>query len=63
MAKSHLTPVLYITKCANVMGAGYKVEVPGFDDMHYVGYSKREALRRYREHTGLKYKHLEVIEF
>lgn len=45
------------------MGAGYKVEVPGFDDMHYVGYSKREALRRYREHTGLKYKHLEVIEF
>lgn len=63
MAKAHLTPVLYITKYTNVMGAGYKVEAPGFGDMHYIGYSKRESLRRYREQKGLKYKHLELIEF
>ena len=28
----------------------------------YIGYSKREAIQRYRREFGLRYKHLEICE-
>lgn len=54
---------VYITKHSTLAGAGWLVSSYSGDKMHYVGYTKREALKKWREKMGLKYKHLNIIEY
>lgn len=43
---------------------GYLViEADGCEIWRYLYYTKREALRRYREQMGLRYKHLRIYDF
>lgn len=54
---------VYITKQSTLAGAGWLVSSYSGDKMQYVGYTKREALKKWREKMGLKYKHLNIIEY
>lgn len=32
-------------------------------DKRYIGYSKKEAIAKYRAETSTKYKHIQIIEY
>ena len=32
------------------------------DEIHYIGYTKKQAIKKHRETYGLKYKRLQIIE-
>jgi hypothetical protein len=58
-----MVEMLFIRKGPATMG-GYTITNDrdwGF--RMYSGYSKREAIRLYREEYGLKYKHLTIIDY
>lgn len=46
---------------------GYRIQTfskPCNDEkIHYIGYSKKNAIKKHRETYGLKYKHLNIVEW
>ena len=32
------------------------------DEIHYIGYTKKQAIKKHREKCGLKYKRLQIID-
>lgn len=39
---------------------GFTIEADGYPHMCYIGYSIKEALRKYRDQFGLRYKHMKI---
>ena len=54
---------MMIKRVCNSWGIGYVIEADGCEGCAYYGYSKREAIRKYRESNGLVGKHFDKIEF
>lgn len=42
---------------------GYRINTYStlFEQTHYIGYTKKQAIKKHRETYGLKYKRLEII--
>ena len=40
----------------------YIIKVDGHSDCTYMYYTKREAIRRYREQNGLRHRHITWLE-
>ncbi len=55
---------LIIHKLSNSFGRGYSVRADGIAPEHcYYQYSKRDALRLYRDRYGLRGVHFQILEF
>ena len=57
-----LTMYLYIWK--TMQGYRIKTYINSLGkSIHYIGYSKKQAIKKHRETYGLKYKRLEIVDF
>ena len=59
---------LIIRRLSNSFGTGYSIHADTeegnvFQTINFYGYSKKEAIQKYRREHGLQRKHMERIEF
>lgn len=41
----------------------FRIYADGITPVRYIGYSKRDAVQKFRRDNGLRYKHLNIIEW
>lgn len=54
--------MLTIHKLYNSFGVGYEIRYNGVRQDYY-GYTKKQAIKKFRNDFNLKYKHLDIVEW
>lgn len=53
---------VYFRKYFNSFGVGFEFKCNG-QKMNYYGYTKKQAIKKFRDDFDLKYKHLDIVEW